>query len=338
MCYLWIISPLTSSFALDLSWQASLAASAVAAAEDVRKAVRVSKTASSAKAAASAAAFSAQTVCESGEFSSMDEARAAQTRASISQSHAIHAAVIEHEANSVKRRAALALAHDVKCWNIHRKREMLNACLSYARSQHEAARRSVDAWSSLRDGFIVSPVGVMPSVKERKPTSQSLDQNIQGPSRSGISTSDYDEVSVRIFENPSIQGNDNPPCQGNDRSLPTIVAVDHKILSVNSKKHVDQVEFVSDTDSFFPLVTAAPIFEERTRDVILQGMPDFHQEKEDISRAGEDAMSTSMQSLVDGLMSWGGGFENEEEHFALPVGMARNIVQEQTSALEQATV
>lgn len=320
------MNQLTHLLQLDLSWQASLAASAVAAAEDVRKAVRVSKTASSAKAAASAAAFSAQTVCESGEFSSMDEARAAQTRASISQSHAIHAAVIEHEANSVKRRAALALAHDVKCWNIHRKREMLNACLCYARSQHEAARRSVDAWSSLRDGFIVSPV--IPSVKERKAAaSQLFDRNAQVPSsRSCTSSADNDEVSVRIFDNPSVQGA--------DISYPEIVAVDHKILSAKSESSSGQVDGVSFNDTFLPLVAASPIFEERPREAVLRENPDFQQEKGDISKGEGDAMSSSMQSLVDGLMSWGGGFENEEEHFALPAGMARNIVEEQISALQ----
>ena len=122
----------------DVSWQASLANSAVSAAEDVRSAVRAAKTAENAKAAASAAAYAAQSACDAGGFPSIDEARAAQTRASIAQSHAFHAAVVDHEAKAVKRRATLALAHDVKCWNVHRKREMLKACLAHARSQHEA--------------------------------------------------------------------------------------------------------------------------------------------------------------------------------------------------------
>ena len=67
----------------DLSWQTSLASSAVTAAEDVRAAVRVAKTAANARAAASSAALTAQTACEKGEFANLDEARAAQTRASI---------------------------------------------------------------------------------------------------------------------------------------------------------------------------------------------------------------------------------------------------------------
>ena len=85
--------------------------------------------------------MAAQTACDSGNFANIEEARAAQTRASIAQSHAIHAAVVDHEAKSVKRRAAVALAHDVKCWNVHRKRELLRSTLAYAKSQHEATRR-----------------------------------------------------------------------------------------------------------------------------------------------------------------------------------------------------
>jgi hypothetical protein len=67
------------------SWQTSLASSAVLAAEDVRAAVRASRTALNARATASSAALSAQQACKKGEFSSIDDARAAQTRASIAQ-------------------------------------------------------------------------------------------------------------------------------------------------------------------------------------------------------------------------------------------------------------
>ena len=169
---------------LDVSWQTSLARSAVSAAEDVRSAVRAARTAENAKAAASAAAYTAQSACDSGaEFPTIDEARAAQTRASIAQSHAFHAAVVEHEAKAVKRRATLALAHDVKCWNVHRKREMLQACIAHARSQHEATRRSVDAWSCLRDGFIGSPV--MPTTQTRKAVPASSHRSRNSASSTG---------------------------------------------------------------------------------------------------------------------------------------------------------
>ena len=43
-----------------------------------------------------------------------------------------------------------------------------------------------------------------------------------------------------------------------------------------------------------------------------------------------EPMSASMQSLVDGLMTWGDQFEPEE--FALPQGMAASIAFEETHA------
>lgn len=189
---------------LDVSWQTSLARSAVSAAEDVRSAVRAARTAENAKAAASAAAYTAQSACDSGtEFPTIDEARAAQTRASIAQSHAFHAAVVEHEAKAVKRRATLALAHDVKCWNVHRKREMLQACIAHARSQHEATRRAVDAWSCLRDGFIGSPV--MPTTQTRKAAP------VQVPSRRGRNSASATEAQKGGRKNYSKSSNNKPP-------------------------------------------------------------------------------------------------------------------------------
>ena len=196
----------------------------------MRSAVRASNTASNAKAAASNAAMAAQNACDSGNFTNIEEARAAQTRASIAQSHAIHAAVVDHEAKSVKRRAALALANDVKCWNIHRKREIIRSALSYAKSQHEATRRAVDAWSSLRDGFIGSVV--MPPLYDRhavprKPNQTTVrtssSSNFIGDTLDAAApiprfTTDPGEVSATIFGASST-------CES-----PPLVAVEHDLL------------------------------------------------------------------------------------------------------------
>jgi hypothetical protein len=301
----------------DLSWQTALGCSAVTAAEDVRATVRVSRTASSARAAASAAAFSAQTVCERSDFVNLDEARAAQTRASIAQSHAIHAAVVEHEAKVLKRRATLALANDVKTWNIHRKREMLRSCVAYARSQHEATRRNVDAWSTLRDGFIGTPMN--PST---------VLQTVQKPS---VET---EEVTARICIDS-----------------PAIVAVDHKVLSKSDSpdtfalpststdlsKSSEVVEYVSQ----FPFAEAAPIAES---DFIADLMTfDSLQDESHISEAHaggtseressftDEKMSESMQSIVNGIInSWGVGLESDDDHLALPAGMAASILLEES--------
>ena len=146
----------------DLSWQSALASSAVSAAEDVRSAVRACRTAARAKLAAEAASDSAQKVCDTGRFATPEDARAAQTKASIAKSHAVHSAVIEHEALVAKRRATMALAHDVKCWNVHRKRELLSLCRNLAREQREASHQSLLAWNRLREGFVgTSPTTIL---------------------------------------------------------------------------------------------------------------------------------------------------------------------------------
>lgn len=349
----------------DLSWQATLASSAVSAAEDVRSTVRAARTAANAKAAASSAAKAAQTACEKSAFGTIDEARAAQTRASIAQSHAMHAAVVEHEAKTVKRRATLALAHDVKCWNAHRKRETLQTVLSYAKSQHEATRRAVDAWSCLRDGFVGSTV--IPSTQGRRAVSK--------PLRDAFN----DDVTTTIFGNGSETGGQQ-----------MIVAVEHNLLKQsNHSSTLTTADVItsSEPETILPLVVASPIPEEeedvessreqldfgisssslsavvpvdplglaandnspsstgsnvqsksRTDEEKSVGftgnsMPSksaIDAEKLSTAESGEaEALTSSMQSLVNGLMNWGGQYDDEED-FALPTGMAASIALEES--------
>jgi len=96
----------------------------------------------------------AQDVYNSQAFSTPEEAEAAQGRVSTTQSDAIHAAVIEHEALSAKRKAAVALARDVRYWNTHRKREILSTCIGAAKSQQRAANETAKAWTQLKDGLL----------------------------------------------------------------------------------------------------------------------------------------------------------------------------------------
>ena len=343
---------------VDISWQTALAHSAVSAAEDVRSTVRAARTAGNAKFAAVSAAQMAQSVCKKGKFANINEARAAQTRASITQSHAIHAAVVVHEAKTVKRRATLALAHDVKCWNVHRKREVLKICLAHAKSQHEATRRAVDAWSCFRDGFVGSTV--IPSTQTWKPTR-----------KKSVLVNDQPEVEATIF------GNSDKSNEGHH----SIVAVEHKNLklpteSVLSKSSInigdiDLSHTYNEPDPVVSLVVAAPIPEE-VEDISTCDRESFaiesshirpsqveeadsgihHQQddclaqsimmaKSSISREEErseessekdssEALTSSMQSLVDGLMNWGG--IDVEDNFALPKGMAASIALEESAA------
>jgi hypothetical protein len=294
----------------DVSWQTALAGSAVSAAEDVRSTVRAARTAASAKAAADSAAFAAQNACEAASFPTIDEARAAQTRSSIAHSHAIHAAVVEHEANTAKRRAALALAHDVKCWNVHRKRELRRTCLSYARSQHVASRRAVDAWSCLRDGFLGS--STVPFTETRRARSQ------PEPSEPEATAIIFHEAAATVQEE-------------NVQSYPTIKAVEHDLLATLIFGECDGVSKSDATvceGEGVPIVEAAPVSVSVDHNF---GFPDDFMKDASQGQEDEDPLSASMQSLVDGLMSWGGQYSAEDD-LALPTGMAASIVMEESNA------
>ena len=337
----------------DVSWQTALANSAVSAAEDVRSAVRAAKTASNAKTAAASAAMLAQKACDTGKFRSIEEARGAQTRASIAQSHAIHAAVVEHEAKTVKRRATLALAHDVKCWNAHRKREIIRTALAYAKSQHEATRRAVDAWSCLRDGYVGSTI--VPSAHARRAP----------PSRPTIGFFDHDDVKASIFPN----GDDS------DDDSPSIVPVDHDLLKQESGSTTRGSIDDDGPETILPFVVACPIPEEDSDAGSSRMLNAFGLDSSQLSRSSmptaqpvgveakhenetnpnqvsgpfaksgnqfaggsitsfgdpseNEALTSSMQSLVNGLMNWGGQYDSEED-FALPTGMAASIAMQES--------
>eukprot|EP00533_Pseudo-nitzschia_delicatissima_P009597 CAMPEP_0116090630 /NCGR_PEP_ID=MMETSP0327-20121206/7074_1 /TAXON_ID=44447 /ORGANISM="Pseudo-nitzschia delicatissima, Strain B596" /LENGTH=1105 /DNA_ID=CAMNT_0003581927 /DNA_START=451 /DNA_END=3771 /DNA_ORIENTATION=- len=340
----------------DISWQTALAHSAVSAAEDVRSTVRAARTACNAKLAAVNAAHMAQDVCEKGKFANINEARAAQTRSSIAQSHAIHAAVVEHEAKTVKRRATLALAHDVKCWNVHRKREVLKICLAHAKSQHEATRRAVDAWSCLRDGFVGSTL--IPPTQAWKPTKMK-----------SVPVNDQPEVKTTIFGD-SVTGN---------QGLNSIIAVEHKALKLPTEPHlpkrsinigdIDIAQAYDEPDPVVSLAVASPIPEVEDTSNILNEENDAIQssgaQTAEVAKVKEDScgsdderstndclaqaiimskssgeesseketnenLTSSMQSLVDGLMNWGG--IDVEDNFALPTGMAASIALEESAA------
>uniref|UniRef100_A0A7S2XRL3 PX domain-containing protein n=1 Tax=Attheya septentrionalis TaxID=420275 RepID=A0A7S2XRL3_9STRA len=323
----------------DVSWQASLSTSAVAAAEEVRSAVRASRVAGNAKTAAEAAATTAQKVCDNGKFSSVNEARAAQTRASISQSHAFHAAVVEHEAMAAKRRAALALAHDVKCWNVHRKRELLRSCQAAAQSQLAASRQAVAAWSQLRDGFLGSIS--IPLVAEKRYVGQEVTPHYHNDDSEELA-----EESTRIFSSPSAGS------LGSDPSVnQLIVPVDHAKLIITEiennnedateSKPVAQEMLINFTGGFSSFDTPpdiAPQLSEENEEMkesqgikIMDGSAHSEGSNEDGFKEADtnDIMSASMKSLVNGLMTWGDQYDSQDD-LTLPAGMAASIALEES--------
>lgn len=290
-----------------LSWQSALATSAVAAAETVRSAVSAARIANSAKSAAESAAFAAQKHC-SASFSTPDEAKATQTRASISHSHAIHAAVIEHEAFGAKRRAAMALAHDVTCWNIQRRREMLDMLKSCARNQEEAAKKARHAWGVLRDGMY----SVTPSETAPEERGELLLSHLNG----GIHDIGGNTRSTRITK---------------------IVPVEHKALGPSPLA----VSSVSDRSISPPLhrPSFTSMSSPRKRDALspvsIRSVNSDGSDKysSSVTTEDNDVMTASMQSLVDGLMTWGGRFDAQDD-LSLPSGMAVTIALEESGILE----
>lgn len=326
----------------------------MSASEDVRSTVRAARTAANAKATAAGAAEVAQAACDKGNFASIDDARAAQTRASMAQSHAIHAAVVEHEAKTAKRRATLALAHDVKCWNVHRKREVLQTALSYAKSQHEATRRGVDAWSCLRDGFVGS--NIIPSTHAIRATRQQQ----SAPTASNQILDEELEAHSTIFARSSNEPGINPQ---------PIVAVDHELLrqpqaavlpssyDEDAEESPTGVFATAEVEDTLPLAVADLVLESDvgSRDLISFGAGSSAElshsrtgnrgsclseatavsatardesESKVSDKMDDEVMTSSMQSLVNGLMTWGG--EDVEVDFALPAGMAASIAMEES--------
>ncbi|KAL9181413.1 hypothetical protein ACHAXT_010218 [Thalassiosira profunda] len=326
----------------DLLWQSSLATSAVAAVTEVRDAVKASRTASRAKSAAFAAAEKAKKAYESCDHSSSKEkVQRTRSEASSAQSHAIHATVVEYEANIAKKRAAVSLAQDVRSWNVHRKRELLRTCAQFAKSQQEACRKAVDAWESLRDGIIDSsgysvvsedvlkaadaPTGlrVSPEYGDAMPSytgseswghSSSLhdwevEQGSSAEMTKGLNASSSVAdgfTDVGSMKESQQSGSEMEGSSGNVYRLapPNIshLDLDEDYFSLHAK-----AEAASDGEG------------EENEDVHSSN----HYDAESDEESTQDAVSTtSMQSLIDGLMAWGGEDEQRNADEAFQTGGA----------------
>ena len=349
----------------DLSWQSSLATSAGGAVLEVRDAVRASRTASRAKAAAYIAADRAKKAYESCDHSSsMDTVRHAQLEASTAQSHAIHATVVEYEANLAKKRCAVSLSQDVRSWNIHRKKELLRTCVQTAKSQQEACRKAADAWESLRGGLIdssgysfaeaqikpwedlmiVSPVSSTPIIDHSH-------ANNQGTLASRLFTnwdaSDDEEFARNSSDVNYFASSSSPNDWGTGQGTlsESVTAASNSMTSVTdgftdvcSLKESQKSEMEGSSDDVYCLLPPkmslidedhfsfhqqSILFGEENSDSD-DPEPDHTSSVHEYFPSGcdstpdvptRDKMSTSMQSLIDGLMAWGGDDEqgNNEE-------------------------
>lgn len=217
--------------------------------------------------------------------------------------------MIEHEAFGAKRRAAMALAHDVTCWNIHRRREMLKMLKQCARNQEETARKSRKAWGILRDGMY----GVTPSFYDETRSEQ------QGELL--VKDTDFTLDPVRGISCDNEYIDKRSVAERSNSGIAKIVPVDHKELKspLESFPGLDPVS-KSRSDTISP---------ESVRSAISDNS-DKHSSS--VTTEENDVMTASMQSLVDGLMTWGGKFDAQDD-LSLPSGMAVTIALEESGIL-----
>ena len=393
----------------EIFWSASLASSAVSAANEVHEVVKASRTASNAKKAAETAAAKAHEICQTTTFSTMDEARQAQVRASKLRSQAIHAAVVEYEAVTAKRQAAVALARDVKCWNVHRKQQLIRTCLQFVKSNQKIAHQSKNAWEGLRDSLLqsssisnivnssVQPIdnAIFQPPDIQAPSYQTQDfsyeeQNTEMSPNNGpcinesINDNDYslellepsyidtnfgttmevpqpettsygEEISdgAQSSNSPIVESSFHDTFQENIPTENEMCKIEPKqeILSNHQDDFENQVADskpkdifsaemeVKDEASIADNITSFPENISHTENEshpqssnstgteIVSSGNDYLLERNEVEISSDDGMTGSMQSLVDGLMNWGGQWDQEEDT-PLPDGMAASILEE----------
>mmetsp|Transcript_17262 Transcript_17262/g.26502 ORF Transcript_17262/g.26502 Transcript_17262/m.26502 type:complete len:1249 (+) Transcript_17262:114-3860(+) len=331
----------------DLSWQSSLAASAVSSTAEVRDALKASRTSTRAKTAAFAAAEKAKGAYESCDSSSSkEEVQSSLKTAFATQSHAIHATVVEYEANLSLKRASVSLAHDVKCWNVHRRKELLQSCIQFAKSQKEACKKASDAWLSLRDGLIDSEykplttvgfdalVNLDTSASQNEPISVITDQYDWNLAESGDSGEALEYPTARNVDNSfesapsshsglfvskgslSSTGEEEIVQEGDTYDVtPSDLNVDYDYFAYRQGTiHEDSSEACGDSvkseNEDSEQSSHACESETNESQIICDEVQESNDNCSEGARSSSEgarsmSSSTSMQSLIDGLMAWG---------------------------------
>ena len=328
---------------VDLSWQSSLAASAVSSTAEVRDALKASRTATRAKTAAFAAAEKAKGAYESCDSSSSkEEIESSQANAFATQSQAIHATVVEYEANLSLKRASVSLAHDVKCWNVHRRKELLQACIQFAKSQKEACKKASNAWLSMRDGLIESEyrplttvgfdalINLDVSTSQIKTSSVISDQYDWNLAESGYSGEALEYPSATESRNfvesvPSTHSGlfvskeilpsnrEEEIVEGGDiyDVTPSDLNVDYDYFAYRKDNSLDGSSEACCMSESFEQSSLACGKSENFEQSSLPSESETNESQiiESNDTRSEDARSmsrsTSMESLIDGLMAWG---------------------------------
>mmetsp|Transcript_10434 Transcript_10434/g.19518 ORF Transcript_10434/g.19518 Transcript_10434/m.19518 type:complete len:1240 (+) Transcript_10434:95-3814(+) len=318
-----------SSFFEDMIWLGSLASSAHNSAKDVCGSILAAKTAARAKHTAHLAVKNA--IAEEEMLDGDAEASASHDKVQKCKMQELHAAVIEHEASLAKRHSVVSLAHDVKYWNVRRKQELLSACINVVKEQKSAAVKSLIAWNHLKDGLLDAPDVFVTNKNVDSPDVSSFvaksdcnknesekdlnpiviegaNENIEAMDSADTNELAYGLYSDYVIDDPSQSGrqsfNNVPSLFNMAPQSPLDEAEDKSIFddALSSSTKLSDVGSVSHTAT----ETCTTDGDENIRDVNL------HIEETD---GDNDKMTDSMQSLVDGLLTWGGGNWETEDDF-----------------------
>jgi len=266
--------------------------------------------------------------------SSKEKIQQTQTEASTAKSHAIHATVVEYGASIAKKRCAVSLFEDIKVWNTHRKIHLLQTSIQVAKSHLDASRKAADALISLINSSVfphakgevitssnLAPVVVTPFINAQEIPREDLitfdtSTEVPYPQNHFIMKSSEKSSSVHDRGNNSssylIEGFSECVAGALKMASPTkmeeSVHLDAEGSSENSVcfaasnvSHLDENYF-----SFHQGVVTRDIDE-------VSSTPSFDDSFRSEGLPNKDVMSSSMQSLIDDLMAWGGDDEETNE-------------------------
>jgi hypothetical protein len=222
----------------------------------------------------------------------------------------------------------------VKSWNIHRKKELLRTCIQTAKSQQEACRKAADAWESIRKGLIYSSAYSFAELQV-KPWA---DPKKASPMRS-IPIADHLHANKEDFASSWNYGDQNFSESFTDASNSMTSVVDGftDICSLRESQKSDMEGSFDQVYCIVPPKTSQideDYFSFHQQSILFGGdnsdsdetgtnrtssvHESFHSERNSTPDVpSREKMSKSMQSLIDGLMAWGGEDDlgNNEESY-----------------------
>jgi hypothetical protein len=291
------------AFSQDMVWNASLASASKLACKVVKCAVEAARVAKKAKQTAEGAVNQALGELSTDIYQTPEEVEKLKENLVRLRMQSLHAAVVEHETGVAKHKAAVSLANDVKHWNSHRKRSLLDACMNMTRAQLDATKEELKAWCQLRDGILSSPNDLFVQEKivlqdHKTDTSRDLDD------RASRDEFEMGTKSPLKIQEENIRMDDYFGTS-QSKDVESVCDSDSSASKENQECDFDNGCQNDNATSNFNV--------HNTFDVKGQNDGEENMDLDQSRIRDSDEMSESMQSLVEGLLSWGGNWEADEE-------------------------